>query len=68
LPFLKENFPQLVPEYEQRFKERAFLPAAYRKRISELFARLRRKYGITNSSGWEARAPKASEEMQMKLF
>jgi DNA repair photolyase len=68
LPFLKENFPQLVQEYEQRFKERAFLPAAYRKRISELFARLRRKYGITNSSGWEIRAPKASEETQMKLF
>jgi DNA repair photolyase len=68
MPFLKEHFPQLVPEYDQRFKERAFLPAAYRKRISELFARLRRKYGITNASGWETRAPRAAEEIQMKLF
>src|SRR5438094_2296305 len=38
LPFLKENFPELVPDYEKRFKDRAFLPTAYRKRISELFA------------------------------
>lgn len=47
MPFLQENFPQLVNDYEQRFKDRAFLPAIYRKRISELFARLRGKYGIT---------------------
>lgn len=44
LPFLKEHFPKLVPEYDKRFKDRAFLPAAYRKRISELFASFRAKY------------------------
>src|SRR5437868_7766690 len=37
MPFLEESFPHLVDDYEQRFRERAFLPAAYRKRISELF-------------------------------
>ena len=46
LPFLKEHFPQLVADYDRRFKDRAFLPTAYRKRISELFARLRGKYGL----------------------
>src|SRR4051794_19262267 len=40
LPFLKEHFPELVPEYDKRFKDKAFLPAAYRKRISELFGKL----------------------------
>ena len=45
MPFLRENFPKLVPDYEQRFKDRAFLPTAYRKRISELFARLRKNIG-----------------------
>src|SRR6266496_4064060 len=54
LPFLKENFPQLVADYDQRFKDRAFLPATYRKRISDLFAHLRRKYGIKNDSGWNS--------------
>src|ERR1041385_3106785 len=39
IPFLKEHFPKLVPDYERRFRDRAFLPAAYRKRISELFAK-----------------------------
>jgi DNA repair photolyase len=68
LPFLKENFPQLVADYDQRFKDRAFLPAAYRKRISELFAHLRRKYGIRNDSSWNAENSSAQQIEQMTLF
>ena len=68
MPFLRENFPQLVPDYEQRFKERAFLPAAYRKRISELFARLREKYGIRRDSGWNKTLRMPPKEEQMSLF
>src|SRR2546423_3418167 len=68
MPFLRENFPQLVPDYEQRFKERAFLPAAYRKRISELFARLREKYGIRRDSAWNKTLRMPPKEEQMSLF
>ena len=68
MPFLRENFPQLVPDYEQRFKERAFLPAAYRKRISELFARLREKYGIRRDSGWNKTLRIPPKDEQMSLF
>ena len=68
MPFLRENFPQLVPDYEQRFKDRAFLPAAYRKRISELFARLREKYGIRRDSGWNKTLRMPPKEEQMSLF
>ncbi len=46
LPFLEKEFPELVESYRQRFKDRAFLPASYRKRLSQLMARLRQKYGI----------------------
>ena len=46
MPFLREKFPQLVAEYETRFRGRAFLPDAYRKRISDLMSALRRKYGL----------------------
>jgi DNA repair photolyase len=46
LPFLEEEFPQLAADYRQRYKDRAFLPKTYGKRISELMARLRQKYGI----------------------
>ena len=65
--FLSEHFPQLVPDYEKRFKDRAFLPTAYRKRISALITNLRAKYGIYGESRWTAEdAPSA--ETQLKLF
>ena len=68
MPFLKEHFPGLVPDYEQRFKDRAFLPVAYRKRISELFARLREKYRIRKDSGWNQTLRTEPKELQMGLF
>lgn len=67
LPFLKEHFPHLTPDYEQRFKDQAFLPKAYRKRVSELFAQLRRKYHIDKESRWEW--PKIEPaNVQLSLF
>lgn len=68
LPFLQEHFPQLIPEYEQRFRDRAFLPASYRKRISELMAKFRQKYGIIRESRWERPAALVPEQGQMSLF
>jgi DNA repair photolyase len=68
LPFLKETFPHLVSNYEKRFKDRAFLPIAYRKRISELFARLRAKYGIRRESGWVDETNGQAEGEQLALF
>ena len=67
LPFLREHFPQLVPSYEKRFAGRAFLPAAYRKRISALFTELRAKYKIRHDSGWHWKPP-AESEVQLQLF
>ena len=67
MPFLKEHFPKLVPDYERRFKERAFLPAAYRKRISELMAKLRTKYKVWRESRWEEEAI-PEKEKQLELF
>src|SRR5256886_4089313 len=49
LPFLQKEFPHLVATYRQRFQERAFLPNSYRKRISQLMAKLRAKYRIVNA-------------------
>src|SRR5712692_484780 len=46
LPFLEKEFPQLAAGYRERYKDRAFLPQSYGKRISQLMARLRQKYGI----------------------
>jgi len=67
IPFLHEHFPSLVSDYERRFKERAFLPAAYRKRISELFVKLRRKYGMVESR-WRDKIEPSFQDPQLPLF
>jgi DNA repair photolyase len=67
LPFLKEHFPALVPDYDRRFKEKAFLPAAYRKRISELFGKLRAKYAIRSETRWKPDV-KPQPQTQLPLF
>jgi DNA repair photolyase len=70
LPFLEKQFPHLVESYRQRFAERAFLPKAYGKRISELMAKLRRKYGIVNAYERYSRKshPTLQQEGQLELF
>ena len=55
LPFVEKEFPQLVESYRQRYGERAFVAASYRKRISQLFAKLRAKYAIPGDFGRRSR-------------
>jgi DNA repair photolyase len=72
LPFLEKEFPQLVESYRLRYKDRAFLSASYRKRLSQLMARLRQKHGIRSDYdrySQRTHPAVASESSdQMKLF
>ena len=69
LPFLEKEFPQLAENYRQRFQRNAFLPNAYRKRISELMATLRRKHGIVNAyERYAERNHPILQEQQLSLF
>lgn len=73
LPFLEKNFPQLVRNYHSRYQQRSFLPPAYGKRIAQLIASLRQKYGIKRSDprGAASLAPKwqpDSFDEQLSLF
>jgi DNA repair photolyase len=70
LPFLEQEFPQLVEDYRKRFGGRAFVSKAYGKRISELMAALRKKHGISRqfSSRSESVHPPAQEMEQLDLF
>jgi DNA repair photolyase len=72
LPFLEKEFPQLVESYRKRYKDRAFLSASYRKRLSQLMARLRQKHGIPSDydrySPKTHPAPESGPDAQMKLF
>jgi len=70
LPFLEREFPHLAASYHERYKDRAFLPASYGKRISQLMAHLRQKYGIVRGGERYDRrshtAPQAG--IQLALF
>jgi DNA repair photolyase len=64
LPFIEREFPKLVESYRQRYQDRSFLSPSYGKRIAQLVARLREKYGIrradprgtTYADKWPAQA------------
>jgi len=64
LPFIEQQFPKLVESYRQRYKDRSFLSPSYGKRIAQLVASLREKYGIrradprgtTYANKWPAQA------------
>jgi DNA repair photolyase len=69
MPFLEKEFPQLAADYKQRYKDRAFLPKSYSKRISELMARLREKHGMRHYDRLSRQVPAAARtEAQLKLF
>lgn len=72
LPFLEQHFPQLVDNYRQRYRDRSFLPPSYGKRISQLVARLRQKYGIRRADPrWEpafSNRPVEDFDQQLPLF
>ena len=71
LPFLEKEFPHLVTQYRERYQQRAFLPAAYGKRLSELVARLRTKHGMRSEherSATRAHPITAEQDEQLNLF
>ena len=70
LPFVREHFPHLYVSYEARYKDDAYVSAAYRKRLSTIMEKLARKHGMPD--GEERRkkravpVPKPGE--QIRLF
>jgi DNA repair photolyase len=73
LPFIEQNFPHLAENYRQRYQDRAFLPPAYAKRLSQLIARLREKYKLTRAhrrerSAFATKWPVQDFEQQLNLF
>jgi DNA repair photolyase len=70
LPFLEQNFSELVENYRRRYAGRAFLDRAYRQRISQLMNKLRRKHGITREVEQRAdiKAALSRPPAQMALF
>jgi DNA repair photolyase len=70
LPFLEKEFPQLVDDYRKRYTDKAFVSEVYSKRISDLMATLRKKYGMTREITDRAAVSLQNKprEEQMALF
>ena len=73
LPFLEQNFPHLAESYRKRYQDRAFLPPAYAKRLSELVGRLKEKYKLTrahrqNRAEFATKWPVQGFDEQLNLF
>jgi DNA repair photolyase len=70
MPFVKEHFPHLYPCYQARYKDDAYVSAAYRKRLSTIMDKLARKHGMPDGEERRkkraAATPKPGE--QIKLF
>lgn len=65
LPFLRQKFPKLAEQYDQWYRKNGYAPEAYRKKISERLAQIRRKCGFT-ARAWEGERP-AAVRAQMSL-
>jgi len=46
LPFLQERFPDLVPQYQQLYGDRDFGSQSYRKHLTALMNKFKKRYGI----------------------
>ncbi len=70
LPFLEQNFPHLIENYRKRYQDRAFLPPAYGKRLSQLIARFRDKYelGRREHATYPTKWPAQAFAEQLELF
>jgi DNA repair photolyase len=73
LPFLEQNFPHLTENYRRRYQDRAFLPPAYAKRLSQLVRRLREKYKLTSAqrgarAAFATKWPVQGFDEQLSLF
>jgi DNA repair photolyase len=73
LPFITQNFPELADNYRRRYQDRAFLPPAYGKRLSQLIARFKQKYRLSHHDrrdrpAYAAKWPVQAFEEQLELF
>lgn len=73
IPFLEQNFPDLAESYRKRYQDRAFLPPAYARRLSQVIGRLKEKYKLTRAhrkerSAFATKWPVQAFDEQLNLF
>jgi DNA repair photolyase len=56
LPFLEAKFPKLAQRYHAWYGNAAYAPETYQKKMAQVFAELRQKYGLNNRPRGDRRA------------
>ena len=51
MPWMKETYPWLYPRYVDLYGRRAYAPRSYQDEVSERFARLRLRHGLSATGG-----------------
>jgi hypothetical protein len=64
MPFLEEEFPQLVKHYRKLYAHSAYLNGDYKARMTKLLVELRDRYGLEGNYG---EPPPAAKHPQMAL-
>ena len=68
MPFLEQNFPNLVENYKQRFATNSFLSKTYQQRVSKLMTGLLTKHDFQQRTRDRKAAQIQPQEEQMRLF
>jgi DNA repair photolyase len=67
MPWLKDAYPWLYPRYVELYGNRAYAPKAYQQQISERFARLRVRHGLSATGGGRAMPAKREEQLALAV-
>jgi DNA repair photolyase len=67
LAALERDWPELLPEYEQRYARRAYLPAAETAPLRDHVRELARAYGIRDRRRFKLEPPEDPEQLQLEF-
>ena len=66
MPWVQRTYPWLYPRYVELYGRRAYAPKAYQQEVSERFARLRLRHGLSGSSSRPV-PPRRQEQLALAV-
>lgn len=67
MPWMKEAYPWLYPRYVELYGRRAYAPKAYQEGVSERFARLRLRHGLSATGGGRPLSRKREDQLALAV-
>jgi DNA repair photolyase len=67
MPWLKGAYPWLYPRYVELYGSRAYAPKAYQEQVSERFARLRLRHGLSATGGGRPVPARRQEQLALAI-